>query len=102
MSEYPSVRVTIKRPFRTGSGNEINIEYRTVARNVACEFYPSGLNALSALPGTKPRLRAQAILPPATDVRYRDRLITPSGHIFAVEDLVQTDLLCRCALSGVE
>ena len=101
MAEFPQYRICVTRPVRVMAGAETRVEYRVITREVACEIYPTGAHPRTALPGTLAALHAQAIVPLKADIRYGDRLVEPSGKTWDVEDIIRTDILCRCALRAV-
>jgi len=98
MSDFPSYRVTVTRPVQTPGGTEVEVHYRTVAREVACELYSEETQGVKSLPGTRPLRYAQAIISPRADVRFGDRLVEPTGQCWVVDHLVRSDLVCRCTL----
>ena len=107
MAHYPSYKVTVTRPIPqregTGSGGHLHqhVQFRTVARNVACEIFTATPPSSGAPRKVFSSDYAQAHISPMVDVRDGDHLTDPLGHTWEIEILSRNGTECRCALRAV-
>ena len=101
MSDLPVTALTLRRPVRDTVGHEVSVRYETVSEGLRCEIYPMGSRRVVTPSGARTIRRAVGLLPMAAQPEPGDRVITPEGTTYAVDDVISNDLGHRCDLREV-